>query len=101
MPDVAAGLAAAIFTALGVLMSLFGLIGSKPTGVTRSTSTAVKGKTARAVPVSTGGEEKKALEDAGVEVPSATGAGATASAVEDEGAAVKKRPARGKKVDEE
>jgi calnexin len=33
MPDVAAGLAAAAFTLLGMLLALFGLIGSKPTTV--------------------------------------------------------------------
>ncbi|ORY34998.1 Calreticulin family-domain-containing protein [Naematelia encephala] len=33
MPDVAAGLAAAAFTLLGMLLALFGLIGSKPTSV--------------------------------------------------------------------
>jgi hypothetical protein len=31
MPEVAAGLAAAAFTFLGILATLFGLIGSKPT----------------------------------------------------------------------
>lgn len=33
MPDVAAGLAAALFTVLGMLGAFFGLMGSKPTVV--------------------------------------------------------------------
>lgn len=33
MPDVAAGLTAALFTLLGMLGALFGLMGSKPTVV--------------------------------------------------------------------
>lgn len=33
MPDVAAGLAATLFTVLGMLGALFGLMGSKPTVV--------------------------------------------------------------------
>ena len=33
MPDVAAGLVAAAFTLVGMVLALFGLIGSKPTAV--------------------------------------------------------------------
>ena len=78
LPDVAAGLAAAAFTLLGMVLALFGLIGSKP-ATTKSTQ--VKAKTAattdtkeKAVaPVAPAGEEeKKALDAAGVEVPAAT-----------------------------
>lgn len=36
MPEVAAGLAAALFTVLGMLAALFGLVGSKPTIVSSS-----------------------------------------------------------------
>ena len=70
MPDVAAGLAAAAFTLLGVLLSLFGIIGAKPTTV-KTTTVKAKPATAKAVvPVAPAGEEeKKALEDAGVEIP--------------------------------
>lgn len=71
MPEVAAGLAAAAFTLLGMLAALFGLIGSsKPTIVKKTT---VKTKTSSATevaPVAPAGEdEKKALDAAGVEVP--------------------------------
>lgn len=70
MPDVAAGLAAAAFTLLGVLLSLFGIIGSKPTTVKTTTVKAKQPTTKAVVPVAPAGEEeKKALEDAGVEVP--------------------------------
>lgn len=71
MPDVAAGLAAAAFTFLGILLATLGIIGSKPTTV--KTTTTVKAKTPETkavVPVAPAGEEeKKALEDAGVELP--------------------------------
>ncbi|WRT69418.1 uncharacterized protein IL334_006404 [Kwoniella shivajii] len=69
MPEVAAGLAAAAFTVLGMLLALFGLIGSAPTKV-KQTATIKKTQTKAVVPVAPAGEEeKKALEDAGVEVP--------------------------------
>lgn len=75
MPDVAAGLTAAAFTLLGMLLALFGLIGSKPTTVTKSTTVkAVPDKpisaATEATPVALAGEEEtKALDDAGVDVP--------------------------------
>jgi len=70
MPDVAAGLAAAAFTLLGMLLALFGLIGSKPTTVKKTTVKAKPAETKAVVPVAPAGEEeKKALEDAGVELP--------------------------------
>ncbi|KAK4684067.1 calnexin, partial [Tremellales sp. Uapishka_1] len=73
MPEVAAGLAAAAFTLLGMLAALFGLIGSgsKPTIVKKTTVKATSAPTTKEVaPVAVAGEEeKKALEDAGVEVP--------------------------------
>lgn len=69
MPDVAAGLAAAAFTFLGILLSLFGILGSKPTTV-KTTTVKSKPETKAVVPVAPAGEEeKKALEDAGVELP--------------------------------
>lgn len=69
MPEVAAGLAAAVFTLLGMLLALFGFIGSAPTKV-KQTSV----KTKSVAPVAPAGEEeKKALEQAGVEVPAAEG----------------------------
>ncbi|KAK8849441.1 hypothetical protein IAR55_004773 [Kwoniella newhampshirensis] len=77
MPEIAAGLAAAAFTLIGMLLALFGLIGSAPTKVKQSTT--VK-KAAAPAPATTetkavapvapaGEEEKQVLEDAGVEVP--------------------------------
>jgi calnexin len=71
MPDIAAGLAAAAFTLLGILLATFGLIGSKPTTVNTTTVKAKKVPDNKAVvPVAPAGEEeKKALEDAGVELP--------------------------------
>ncbi|ADV22283.1 calnexin [Cryptococcus gattii Ru294] len=69
MPEVAAGLAAAVFTLLGMLLALFGFIGSAPTKV-KQTSV----KTKSVAPVAPAGEEeKKALDQAGVEVPAAEG----------------------------
>lgn len=65
MPEVAAGLAAAVFTLLGMLLALFGFIGSAPTKVRQTTV-----KTKAVAPVAPAGEEeKKALDQAGVEVP--------------------------------
>ena len=70
MPEVAAGLAAAAFTLIGMLLALFGLIGTKPTTV-KTTQVKAKPATTKAiVPVAPAGEEeKKALEAAGVEIP--------------------------------
>ncbi|OCF37028.1 calnexin [Kwoniella heveanensis BCC8398] len=74
MPEVAAGLAAAAFTLLGMILALFGFIGSAPTKV-KQTATIKKtpaSETKAVAPVAPAGEEeKKALEDAGVEVPAA------------------------------
>ncbi|ODO00609.1 calnexin [Cryptococcus wingfieldii CBS 7118] len=64
LPEVAAGLAAAAFTLIGMLLALFGLIGSAPTKV-KTTRATVK-KTAGVVPAQPKEEEKEALVDAGV-----------------------------------
>jgi len=73
MPDVAAGLTATAFTLLGMLLALFGLMGSKPTTVKKTTTTVkttlVPEHKAVAPVAPAGEEEKKALDDAGVEVP--------------------------------
>lgn len=70
MPDVAAGLAAVAFTFLGILLATLGLIGSKPTTVKTTTVKAKVPETKAVAPVAPAGEEeKKALEDAGVELP--------------------------------
>ncbi len=78
MPETAAALAAALFTLLGMLGALFGLVGSsgKPTiKVTKSTLVSTKpvagkpisNETAAAPVALAGDKEKEALEKAGVE----------------------------------
>jgi len=53
MPDVAAGLAAALFTVLGMLGALFGLMGSKPTVVKKTAVKVTSEKPVLAKPVKT------------------------------------------------
>lgn len=80
MPEVAGGLVAALFTILGMLGALFGLVGSssKPTiQVKKSTSTTATGAPVLGKPISdkkaaapveiASKNEKEALEQAGVE----------------------------------
>jgi calnexin len=71
MPEVAAGLAAAAFTLLGMLAALFGLIGSSKPTIVKKTTVKTKTSTATEIaPVAPAGEsEKQALDAAGVEVP--------------------------------
>ncbi|WWD04084.1 hypothetical protein V865_002149 [Kwoniella europaea PYCC6329] len=70
MPEVAAGLALTAFTTLGMLLALFGLIGSAPTKVKQTTTVKKTPSTKAVAPVAPAGEEeKKALDDAGVPVP--------------------------------
>ena len=91
MPDVAAGLAAATFTLLGLLAALFGLLNTTPTVVSRPLDVRLRSRlrlgkvrksSVKAVPdkpisqateiapVAPAGEaEAKALDDAGVDVP--------------------------------
>jgi len=85
MPETAAALAAALFTLIGMLGALFGLVGSsKPTiQVKKATTvqTAVPGKpisdeTAVAPVAPAGKEEKEALDKAGVETRATKRAGA-------------------------
>ncbi|GFZ50221.1 Calnexin homolog [Saitozyma sp. JCM 24511] len=70
MPEVAAGLAAAALTFIGILATLLGLIGSKPTIVKKTTVKASAPTVAQAkaekdeAPVAVAGEDKK--EDAAV-----------------------------------
>ncbi|WVR08300.1 hypothetical protein IAU60_005349 [Kwoniella sp. DSM 27419] len=84
MPETAAGLAAVAFTLLGMILALFGLIGSAPTKV-KQTATVKKTTTTKAVvPVAPAGEEeKKALDDAGVEIPAAAAKKRTTRSVKD------------------
>ncbi|EIW72285.1 calnexin [Tremella mesenterica] len=59
MPEVAAGLAAALFTVLGMLAALFGLIGSKPVAQKVPSVKTTKIKPVEAAPATVDGEDEK------------------------------------------
>lgn len=95
MPETAAGLAAAVFTLLGMLAALFGLVGSKPTIVSSPPSTRKFGSRAQ-VKKTTLKAAVKDIKQKPELAPPVAPAG-TAEVVEVQDGGVKKRTTRSSK----